>query len=209
MKTPTLTEYTPRSVFAWASSLMAVCLAVGLISVLTSACAPDVSPSPTSSPLPVPSSTLTGGITLITSAGVTAGLNFGITDPAQRAKIAGYIDTAATLTNQLVKGAPITPQAYQAYLTTYGVKNDAQYAGIASTITSLYATFVYPKITASADGPAINAYLLAFSQGLQNGAGVYAPATVIPSVTTTAIWPRSTVPHLHPRLAFVGSTGTK
>jgi hypothetical protein len=136
---------------------------------------------PSPSPAPAPSPIVTGGITLLTSAGVTAGLDFGVKDTAQRTKIAGYIDTIALLGNQLLNGQVTTPAQFQAYLTTNGVKADSEYSSLAAEATSLYATFVYPKIQAGGNGASINAYLSAFTMGLQSGAAVYAPATVTTS----------------------------
>ena len=176
-----------------AARLLLLVLAAGAALTLMTGCAGTATTSTTSTstptPIAMPSSTVTGGITLITAAGVTAGLDFGVSQASTRQTDAGYIYTGAGLTLQLAQGQPVTPAQFQAYLTTYGVQNNAQYAAIASTIVSLYDTYVYPKIQAGGNPAAVDAYLAAFAQGLQNGAAVYAPSTVLPATTTSNTFP--------------------
>ena len=169
-----------------ARSLVLVLAPLAVVAFLVG-CSGSTSPTPVPAPAPapvaiaMPSSTVTGGITLITAAGVTAGLDFGVTQASTRTTDAGYLYTGASLVNQLAQGQPVTPAYLGTYLTTYGVQNNAQYAAIASTIVSLYDTYVYPKVEAGGNSAAVDAYLMAFAQGIQNGAAVYAPSTVLPA----------------------------
>lgn len=167
----------------------------------------------TTTTLAVPSSTVTGGITLLTAAGVSVALDFGIKQDSTRQRIGGYIYTDASLTLQLAGGVALSPADYQTYLLANGIKGDAQYTQFVPTAVSLYKTLIYPKIKGNANAAAVSAYLTAFAQGLQNGAAVYAPSTVLTSTVPVTLNLRvessliyvSPLMRLHTDLRIVGN----
>ena len=157
------------------------------LTVLVTGCA-GTTPSSSTSAIGMPSSTALGAITLTTTAGVSLALDFGIKQDSTRNRIGGYIYTDATLTMQVVNGAVLTPDQYQAYLVANGIKGDAQYTQFVPTAVSLYKSLVYPRIAGNPNAAAVEAYLLAFAQGLQNGAAAYAPQTVLPNAASSTTW---------------------
>ncbi len=166
--------------YLWLTSFVAL-LAVMLAFFFTVVgCAPLVSttPAPTAS---MPSQGTLAGITLSVTAATSIGLDIGITDATKRMAIGNDLYTISGLVNQLALGKATAPGDLSAYLLSNGVKNSPEYPTLVALATSAYASIVYPRIQANPTASSIDAYIVAFTTGLQNATAAYAPKTILTS----------------------------
>lgn len=173
---------------------MIAVLSTALISIATTACAPNAAPG--SSTLPVgtgtnvvvtPSqtdATIEASLPLIrTGAAVATGavLNFAVKQDSTRTRLANEMYSSASAVYTLTGGKMVTPDQLSKTLTSYGQSGDAQYATYVTALNGLYSSY-YAKIPAG-DAKTATDVLNAIAGGTEDATASYV-STPAPVTTT-------------------------
>lgn len=152
--------------------------------LLLTGCSTATPPSTTSSPDPSPIPVSTTTLALIqTSSTVATGaiLDFAVTQPATRTRLANEIYSSANFLYTATGGTLPTVAQFQAGLTSYGLStSDASYAKYTTALTALYATYYAKYVNGSVTASNLSAIINAIAQGAETAAQAYATVTAPP-----------------------------
>lgn len=138
-------------------------------------------PTPSPSPAPISPVNLTliqGGATVATG----AILNFAVTQPTSRARLANEIYASGNAIYSLTGGTLPNVQQFSSALVAWGVAGDAQYAGYTTALTAIYQTYYQKYVGGSITASNLAAVLNALAAGAEAGAQAY---TTLPIQTIT------------------------